>query len=653
MTPTTMKTATKASKRAAEPAAAQAPAGPPVAVGLCRCSTDMQDHSVADQEAEIRAWVATQGMQLVAVFKDEGISGSELDRPGLNGLKAFLNSSEQKGTVVAWKRDRLVRPEDPLDGLLLEREIRQRGWQLHYLMGSNAIGNPLVDAIMGLVEHHAGGEYLRKLAQDSLRGQLRRVLAGAIPGGKIPYGFAKAVVDSNGKLVRTISRTQKHRKAKEEVTKLVPGDPIEIEAVKWIYTEYTTGRRGFAQIAKQLNERQVPPPNGDVWRMGSIRDLLRNRVYIGDLVWNKETSARFFRFSSGQLTTHKMHVSRITGKKTGYQQNSEQDVIVVPNNHPALVERALYERVQEVMASRAEVTSVTGEGLGGRWSERCYALTGLIFCTSCGHRMLAQSSTVKGHHYRRYLCSGYQQSRVCRPYWVLAEQLERAIFTRLKEHFRWGERTADELRPLLVKAIDEQLHGPDPGVDEDGLAKERVRLQRQVEQALSNLAVVPQDIAKQLGEKISGWQARVAEIDATLAKDKERRSSSSITAEQAADEALRLLGDLDRLLEPASNVGHDGAPTDAAGEGGEGEGAHATIDDVRAFFLQAVDRVELSFASEEPGNGRKRPRHRFTTGVIKTNAPLARASGAFASIFGSSGRTRTYNQVVNSHLLYH
>ncbi len=645
-----MATTTKTTKRAAEPAAPAAPEGPPVAVGLCRCSTDMQDHSVGDQEAEIRAWVAGQKKQLVAVFKDEGISGSELDRPGLNGLKAFLASSEQKGVVVAWKRDRLVRPEDPLDGLLLEREIRQRGWEIHYLMGSNAIGNPLVDAIMGLVEHHAGGEYLRKLAQDSLRGQLRRVLAGDIPGGKIPYGYAKAVVDSNGKLVRIIPRTQKHRKLPEEVTKLVPGDAVEIDAVKWIYAEYVNGRRGFARLAKSLNERQVPPPSGDVWRMGSIREILRNRVYVGDLVWNKETSARFFRFTSGQLTAQVTHVSRVTGKKTGYRQNAEQDQVVVPTNHPAIIDRALFDRVQEVMVERAEAQGATGDGIGGRWTDRCYALTGIIICTNCGHRMLAQPSTVKGYSYRRYLCSGYQQSRVCRPYWVHADQLERAIFTRLKEHFRWGERAADELRPLLVKALDEQMHGPDPGVDEDGLAKERARLQRQIEQALSNLAVVPQDIAKQLGEKISAWQARVAEIERSLAMDKARRTSSGITAEQAADEALRLLADLDRLLEPEANVGDEGAPT---GDAGEDATPRADHDAARAFFLQAVDRVELSFASDEPGEGRKRPRHRLTSGTIKTNTPLARASGAFASIVGSSGRTRTYNQVVNSHLLYH
>ena len=61
-----------------------------VAVGLVRCSTDRQEHSIEDQEAEIRAWASATGHELLRVFKDEGVSGSELDRPGVRALLAYL-----------------------------------------------------------------------------------------------------------------------------------------------------------------------------------------------------------------------------------------------------------------------------------------------------------------------------------------------------------------------------------------------------------------------------------------------------------------------------------------------------------------------------------------------------------------------------------
>ena len=90
-------------------AAAKAPSPTPssvmaLAVGLVRCSTDTQEHSTADQEAEIRAWAKATGHTLLQVFGDEGVSGSELDRPGIRALLTFLEGSDAKGTVVCWKR---------------------------------------------------------------------------------------------------------------------------------------------------------------------------------------------------------------------------------------------------------------------------------------------------------------------------------------------------------------------------------------------------------------------------------------------------------------------------------------------------------------------------------------------------------------------
>lgn len=396
----------------------------PTVIALCRCSSDDQDHSVEDQEREIRAWCGKQSVALEQVFKDDGISGYELDRPGLNQLREFVARSPQKGTVVMWRRDRLCRPEDPLDGLLIEREIRRCGWRIHYLTGPNEVGIPLVDAILGLVEHHTAGEYLRKLAEDSLRGNLARVLERKIPGGKIPYGYAKAVVDPQGKRLRTISRAEKHRKLSDEITRLVPGDPDEIEIVRWVYDEYANGRQGYAPIAGELNSRGVPAPAGGVWVSGSVRELLTNRVYAGDLVWNKETTAKFFKVVGRELARQDgVHTSRLTGKRTGYSANPEHEHVVFNDNHEPLVARATFDRAQQVARGRAERVDA---GRGGHWTERRHLLTGLLFC-GCGARMNALPATVKGQVYRRYACVGYQRSRTCEPYWVSPALIEQAL----------------------------------------------------------------------------------------------------------------------------------------------------------------------------------------------------------------------------------
>ena len=587
----------------AAPAAGGAAGAHKVAVGLCRCSTDMQDHSIKDQEAEIVAFCAKEKLQLVGLFKDEGISGSKIDRPGLNALRAFLATSPLKGTVVVWKRDRLVRPEDPLDGLLLEREIRVARWKIHYLAGSNAVGNPLVDSILGLVEHHAGGEYLRKLSQDSLRGQLRRVLSGEVPGAKIPYGYAKQVLDGSGKLLRTIPRGEKHRKMRGEVTRLVPGDAAEIDIVRWMFSEYAGGLKSLNKLAEELNARQITGPGGGVWRSASIHELLENGVYVGDRVWNKESSAKFFRLKSGEIQVQDAaHPSRTTGQTINYAPNGAEDHVVIPDKYPALVSREVFDRVQAVVRQRAEAF-VGSEGVGGRWSQRCYVLTGLVYCANCGHRMTAIPTVSRGKQYHRYLCSGYQQARVCMPYWFAADVLERAVIQRLKQHLRLGEHPVDQLRPILVKAIQAQVGGPLSSLDQAALKRERGKLERQVEQALTNLAVVPAEIATQLGEKIKGWQARVAEIDRAVAAARDR-TQQKLDVDRAADEAMAMIDQLDRLTEDVSR------------------------EERRAFFLRAVERIELKFETQAPRAGGKHRKHRFVEGTIRTCAQLSIAGAA-------------------------
>ncbi len=98
-----------------------------VAVGLARASSDKQDTSVANQRTEIERWARETTHQLVRVFEDDGISGSVLDRPGLAALLRYVEANPAGGVVCLWRRNRLARPDDPIDGLLLERKIRRAG----------------------------------------------------------------------------------------------------------------------------------------------------------------------------------------------------------------------------------------------------------------------------------------------------------------------------------------------------------------------------------------------------------------------------------------------------------------------------------------------------------------------------------------------
>ena len=120
--------------------------------------------------------------------------------------------------------------------------------------------------------------------------------------------------------------------------------PEEAVVVRYIFRLYLQEGMGIRKIAGQLNEENILTRRGGHWSMVSVRDLLRNRVYLG-------TYARF-------------------GVK-------------VPGSHPALVTADDFRRVQERLQSRnrGERTRTVVP----------FLLSGLAYCARCGNSMIGVS----------------------------------------------------------------------------------------------------------------------------------------------------------------------------------------------------------------------------------------------------------------------
>ena len=93
-----------------------------------RVSTDHQ--TIKNQERELQAVAERHGWQVVAVFKDQGISGAK-GRNGRPGLDKLLQAVARKefDLVAAWSVDRLGRSLQDLIGLL--QELHGKGIDLY------------------------------------------------------------------------------------------------------------------------------------------------------------------------------------------------------------------------------------------------------------------------------------------------------------------------------------------------------------------------------------------------------------------------------------------------------------------------------------------------------------------------------------------
>src|SRR3954469_12113464 len=153
-----------------------------------RVSTERQgrQQTIGSQLAALHSWATEVGHELSndQIYKDEGYSGSRLDRPGLDGLR----DAAQQGAfdvVAVLSPDRLAR-KYAYQVLLLE-ELRKAACEVVFL--NRALTDDPQDQLLLQIQG-AVAEYERAvLAERFRRGKLTKARQGIWLGGKAPYGY--------------------------------------------------------------------------------------------------------------------------------------------------------------------------------------------------------------------------------------------------------------------------------------------------------------------------------------------------------------------------------------------------------------------------------------------------------------------------------
>ncbi|MCW8141099.1 MAG: recombinase family protein [Planctomycetota bacterium] len=579
------------------------------AVGLARASSDKQETSTADQRAAIERWARGAGLDLVRVFEDDGVSGSVLDRPGLTALMAHVEAHPGGGVVALWRRNRLARPDDPLDGLLLERRIERAGWRLHYLQGANRTGDAFVDGLVGYVEHHAAGQFLKTLAVDTLNGQMKRVLSGSCNGNRTPYGYRRVCVAEDG-TQRVVARTAKHRRAPGERVTFAPGDPAEVDTVRWLFDEVAGGRHSTVSAAHALNARGVPSPSGGRWIDETVRRIVASAVYCGDLVWNRRAQGKFAGLRRGEVRLD----SRARGRPL---LNDAEDVVTVRGHHEPLVDRETWARANATLRARGQVRG------HARYVRRAHPLSGRVVCGACGAtmRVTARGKRDSERAGVRYMCKSPKVSGTCACYAIGAEVLERAVLRRLRETLL-PMRAQVEARVATI--LRERFGAGATSTELGELRREADALSRKVEQGIENLALVGGEAARRLAAKVAEWQGRLGELQRHLGAAEAARAQAAHVGDATA-EVMALFDDL-------ATIGPD-APADAR----------------RLLFARTVAEVEVHFETERRREGGK-ARHRARRGRV--HFPKALVALVASMCAGSTIVVTSYYHVPRTRLAF-
>src|SRR5579862_8072461 len=124
------------------------------AIGYVRRSTNRQEESLDQQRQKLESFAKARGWTLAQIYVDDAISGSDMNRPGLESLMQHATKSADVDIVLAWERNRLARPKDPVDGLMLERQLIKSGKRVFYVATGQEADRSFASGLISYVEHY-------------------------------------------------------------------------------------------------------------------------------------------------------------------------------------------------------------------------------------------------------------------------------------------------------------------------------------------------------------------------------------------------------------------------------------------------------------------------------------------------------------------
>jgi hypothetical protein len=191
-----------------------------------------------------------------------------LSRDGLDALRAEISRDPSVSHLFIPKRDRLARPDDPLDGVQLENEIRAAGITIVFM---DRVVAPIIrgkrqhigDLITSLVDYENAGAYRQELARRIIFAQIALAKAGFSTGGRPPFGFRRWLIRADGTPVRQLADGE-HVKMQGHHVVLLPGPDTELALVRRILTMLE--KKAASRVAAILNEEGIPSPDAGRYR---------------------------------------------------------------------------------------------------------------------------------------------------------------------------------------------------------------------------------------------------------------------------------------------------------------------------------------------------------------------------------------------------
>ena len=310
----------------------------------CRVSTD-DEEQLTSYEAQQNYYtdkiMTNREWTMAGIFADEGITGtSARKRPEF--LKMIRLCKQKKIDIVLTKS--------------ISRFARNTVDCLNYIRALRELGIAVIFEKENINTLEADSEILITMLGAFAQAESESISAN------VRWGKRQAMRE--GKAIIQYKRLYAYEKGEDGMPQIIPE---QADVVRSIYDRYLTGA-SLRMLKDWLESEQIPNGAGGAeWTISSIRSILTNEKYCGDVLLQK--------------TYISDCISRKVIRNTG-----QLPMYLVENHHDGIVDRKTFDAVQAEMARRnaGKSPSKKNAPTGMTSYASKYALSERLVCGECG-----------------------------------------------------------------------------------------------------------------------------------------------------------------------------------------------------------------------------------------------------------------------------
>ena len=364
-----------------------------ITILYCRLSNedlvDGESNSIANQRSILSSYAASHGFTNTKVLVDDGYTGTNFNRPGVQEGLALVEQG-LVGTWIVKDMSRFGR-----DYLQVGRftEIVFPSYDVRFIAVNDAVDSAKGDNDFTVIRNVFNDFYAKDTSKKVRAVMKAKGTSGKHLGGP-PYGYRTDPQDKNhwildndaAPIVKRIFDLTIAGVGPSRIARILEADGV--LTVKALYAQ---------QKGKPLPERPCH------WIEQSVVNILERMEYTG-CTCNFKTHSKSYKLKK-----------RIP--------NALEDMFILPDTQEAIVPKEQWDRVQELRQHKRRMTKAERQGL----------FSGLVVCADCGSKL--HFATCKNFEGRQdhYVCAKYKSGRgTCSAHYIREDVLRDVVLERIR-----------------------------------------------------------------------------------------------------------------------------------------------------------------------------------------------------------------------------